>query len=99
MNTTGRESFDPRYSAHQQPANGMGDAGSLDHILSVVERKEIIKALQRAGGRRTLAARILGISRSRLYRRMEALAIPFPEPPEGGSGHGFWHYAVFRFCQ
>ena len=84
MNTSGREPFDPRYSGHQQTPNGIGEGcGSLDHILSNVERKEIVKALQRAGGRRTLAARILGISRSRLYRRMDALGIVFDEPPEG----------------
>lgn len=50
-------------------------AGALDSILERVERDEIIAALHRTGGQRTKAARILGISRSRLYRRMEALGI------------------------
>ena len=49
--------------------------GSLDQILSTIERREILSALNRASGQRTLAARLLGISRSRLYRRMEALGI------------------------
>ena len=49
--------------------------GALDSILERVERDEIIAALHRTGGQRTKAARILGISRSRLYRRMEALGI------------------------
>ena len=56
---------------------------SLDHLLSVVERKEILRALRRAGGRRTVAARLLGISRSRLYRRMDALVIIHAEPTDG----------------
>ncbi len=48
---------------------------SLDHVLASVERREIVAALRRAKGQRTLAARMLGISRSRLYRRMEALGV------------------------
>ncbi|UCE58788.1 MAG: hypothetical protein JSU63_15245 [Phycisphaerales bacterium] len=50
-------------------------ARSLDEILSTIERREILGALRRANGQRTQAARLLGISRSRLYRRMEALGI------------------------
>ena len=49
--------------------------GSLDRILTTIERREILNALNRANGQRTLAAKLLGISRSRLYRRMEALGI------------------------
>ena len=49
--------------------------GSLDTILNSVERREIISALKRTNGHRTLAAKELGISRSRLYRRIEALGI------------------------
>ena len=49
--------------------------GSLDRILTTIEKREILNALNRANGQRTLAARLLGISRSRLYRRMEALGI------------------------
>jgi len=59
--------------------------GSLDTILNTIERREIVSALKRTSGQRTLAARELGISRSRLYRRMEALGI---DPREVGSGHG-----------
>lgn len=50
-------------------------AASLDDILNGIEKREIVGALNRAKGQRTLAARMLGISRSRLYRRMEALGI------------------------
>ena len=49
--------------------------GPLDQILTTIEKREILAALKRANGQRTLAARMLGISRSRLYRRMEALGI------------------------
>jgi len=51
------------------------DNGPLDRMLSLLERREIVGALDRASGQRTLAAKLLGISRSRLYRRMEALNI------------------------
>jgi transcriptional regulator of acetoin/glycerol metabolism len=59
--------------------------GTLDHTLITVERAEILRALSRAGGRRSAAARILGITRSRLYRRIEALGIVFEEPGKKGS--------------
>ena len=49
--------------------------GSLDQLLSETEKREILGALRRAGGERTQAAKLWGITRSRLYRRMEALGI------------------------
>lgn len=49
--------------------------GKLDELLRSVERDEILTVLGRTGGQRTRAARRLGISRSRLYRRMDALGI------------------------
>ena len=58
--------------------------GSLDTILNTIERREIVSALKRTNGQRTLAAKELGISRSRLYRRMEALGI---DPRDVGLGH------------
>lgn len=51
------------------------DDNRLDGVLHEVERREIITALRQASGQRARAARSLGISRSRLYRRMEALGI------------------------
>ena len=47
----------------------------LDDVLASVERRAILTALHRSEGRRSQAAREMGISRSRLYRRMEALGI------------------------
>ena len=51
----------------------------LDEVLATIEKSEILGALHRSGGQRALAARLLGISRSRLYRRMEALDIDLRE--------------------
>ncbi len=53
----------------------------LDDVLAFVERRAILTALRRAAGRRSQAAREMGISRSRLYRRMEALGIHPREDP------------------
>ncbi len=59
-----------------QPVAGTDSSmGPLDQMLTSIEKREILSALRRANGQRTLAARMLGISRSRLYRRMEALGI------------------------
>lgn len=56
-------------------ADADGSATVLDGVLLDVERQQIISALRRASGQRAKAARALGISRSRLYRRMDALGI------------------------
>ena len=48
---------------------------NLDDVLASVERRAILVALRRTQGQRSQAAREMGISRSRLYRRMEALGI------------------------
>jgi PAS domain S-box-containing protein len=66
---------------HGNQPQGGSNLGPLDRILTAIEGREIISALKRAKGQRTLAARTLGISRSRLYRRMEALGI---DPREAG---------------
>jgi len=56
-----------------------GDAESrlvrLDGVLADVERRTILSALRQARGQRSRAAKLMGISRSRLYRRMDALGI------------------------
>jgi len=43
------------------------------------ERAIILKALQKAGGNKTKAARLLGITRRKLYSRMDILGIPARE--------------------
>lgn len=47
----------------------------LDAALASVERAFILRALKAADGQRNKAAENMNISRSRLYRRMEALGI------------------------
>lgn len=81
--STSRERIDNQFNPPMSLPGRAEGSGSLDQFLSAVEKKEIINALKKAGGRRTLAARILGISRSRLYRRMEALGIAYQDPPHG----------------
>ena len=51
------------------------EQGPLDQLLNETESREILLALHRVGGERTQAAKLLGITRSRLYRRAAALGI------------------------
>lgn len=51
---------------------------ALDDVLVRVERKLIEMALRRARGNKSQAADLLGISRPRLYRRMELLGLVDP---------------------
>jgi two-component system response regulator AtoC len=43
----------------------------LDEVVRRAERKALEKALRKAGGNRTVAARILGVSRRTLYNKLE----------------------------
>lgn len=65
--------FTPRVAV--EPTAPDEDVAPLDERLADIERRTILTAIRQAGGRRNLAARLMGISRSRLYRRMEALGI------------------------
>ena len=51
---------------------------SLDEIpaqpLSVVEQRTILRALRESGGSKSVAARLLGIGRTTLYRRLKEYA-------------------------
>jgi DNA-binding NtrC family response regulator len=49
--------------------------------LDGLERELLQAALERAGGNKSAAARLLGISRRRLYSRLESLNAG-EEPPE-----------------
>ncbi len=61
----------------QQPAapNSPESGLLLDPLLARHETEAIIRALRAANWQRNKAAKLMGISRSRLYRRMEALGI------------------------
>ena len=47
----------------------------LDELLAKVERELIDRALSRARGNKAKAARLLGLTRPRLYRRMVQLGL------------------------
>ncbi|RMF57453.1 MAG: sigma-54-dependent Fis family transcriptional regulator [Calditrichaeota bacterium] len=49
----------------------------LKKAMKKYERDHIIKILQKTGNNKRRSARLLGISESSLYRKMEELAIPF----------------------
>ncbi len=53
----------------------------LEEYLQKIERKLIQQALDRASGNKTKAAELLGISRPRLYRRMEWFGLLDAEEP------------------
>jgi PAS domain S-box-containing protein len=71
-----------RPAAPDPPAGDVAEAGEaggparLDDIVDRAERRAILAALERTGGNRSAAAEVLGIPRSRLYRRMASLGIP-----------------------
>ena len=48
---------------------------ALDEVVKEAERKHILRALEAAGGKRTKAAEILGISRKTLWEKMNSLGI------------------------
>ena len=55
--------------------NNEAVAGNLDTLLANIERDLIRSALQQSQGNCSSAARNLGITRSRLYRRMDVLNV------------------------
>jgi DNA-binding NtrC family response regulator len=58
---------------------GAAEAGAtlnLSGYKQDVERQAILEALERAGGNRSAAAKLLGLGRSTLYRKLERLGIP-----------------------
>lgn len=53
----------------------------LDPLLARCEREAILRALSAAHGQRNKAAQLMGISRSRLYRRIDALGVDLKGHP------------------
>ena len=47
----------------------------LDELLESIEREVIARALAQAGGNKSAAAELLGMTRPRLYRRLVQLGI------------------------
>jgi two-component system, NtrC family, response regulator HydG len=63
--------FSPR-----QPAGRAADVLRDGFNLDAFERELVFAALERAGGNKAAAARLLGITRRRLYSRLESLGAP-----------------------
>jgi len=51
----------------------------LDELLANIEKEAIVRALAQAGGNKTEAAGLLGMTRPRLYRRLVQLGLAGPE--------------------
>jgi len=62
----------PMYIRHQSPAhaNGNGNHGAL-MPLQEIERQAILRALAAANGDKVLAARMLGIGKTTIYRKLK----------------------------
>ena len=56
-----------------RPANEAGDATLLCDVVARAEQSAIARAVALAGGDKTKAARMLGVSRSQLYAKLKAL--------------------------
>ncbi len=59
-----------RVPVERDTGNGHANGGEAVH-LDVVERDAIARALEQAGGNKSKAARLLGLSRAQLYWRLE----------------------------
>jgi transcriptional regulator with GAF, ATPase, and Fis domain len=57
------------------PSTSSGGGDTEPPLLSTVEREHILRALQHARGNKKAAARMLGVSRRALYRRLERLGL------------------------
>ena len=56
----------------------------LEDKLAAVEREHIQQALRQSGDNKSQAAQLLGITRARLYRRMQLLGLVEPEGDSTG---------------
>lgn len=78
-----------RFLVAAAPVRPEERAWTLDAVLEAVEKRLIELALRQAGGSQTVAAERLGVFRTRLWRRMEALGIPVPpQPPKARKAKG-----------
>ena len=58
-----------------RPGTPLAETGGLDEHRRNAEREAVMQALSRAGNKRTVAARLLGVSRRTLYNKLEELGI------------------------
>jgi DNA-binding NtrC family response regulator len=62
-----------------------GKLGLLHRLRHNKEKQAILNAMRACGGNRSQAARRLGISRNRLYRRVGVLGIDLPAASDEGT--------------
>jgi DNA-binding NtrC family response regulator len=66
----------PPHLFESRPAAPSGDSSRLPELsLESAEREQILRALQASGGKRIEAARLLGLSRRTLYRKLDRYGI------------------------
>jgi transcriptional regulator with PAS, ATPase and Fis domain len=66
----------PPHLFEARPAASSGDGLRLPELsLEAAEREQILRALQASGGKRIEAARLLGLSRRTLYRKLDRYGI------------------------
>jgi DNA-binding NtrC family response regulator len=71
----------PRARSRPKSESGAQEILNMREAVEATERRLIEKALVRAGGEQSKAAKILGISRQKLVARMDAYKIPRPRKP------------------
>jgi DNA-binding NtrC family response regulator len=69
------EHLPPHLFETRAPANGNGAERPPELSLEAAEREQILRALQASGGKRIEAARLLGLSRRTLYRKLDRYGI------------------------
>lgn len=81
----GLQDLPPRLALAAQAAARPGKTDErimLGDYLAKIEHELIVRALKRAKGNKTKAARLLGMTRPRFYRRLVQLGLAEPEPGE-----------------
>lgn len=84
---SGEGRIEPEHITISRPAGEDGSPGTLDDLvgrstLPQIERKLIEMAIEKAGGNKSRAARILGITRRTLYGRLERYGMDADGPEE-----------------
>jgi transcriptional regulator of acetoin/glycerol metabolism len=69
------------------PVDSLSEDRSLGKVREQAEREHILAVLQQTGGNRIQAARILGVSRKTLWKKLKHLGLSWPpELPPHDSG-------------
>ena len=67
------------FAAHAAQHGPRTEAIDLEELLARVEKELIVRALKRSKGNKSKAAKLLGLTRPRLYRRLVQLGLEQPE--------------------